>query len=98
MLATFASSIVYRRLRLSRGSPPPLAAIMIFLATLLQSFPRLASVAPLARLIFDQCECPAMCRDYMRRRRAHQREGCTTETRRARRWRGEDGRRRMATR
>src|SRR4051812_10349099 len=60
MLTALASSIVYRRFRLSRGSPPALAAIMIFLAILLQILPRLASLAPLARLIFDQCECPAI--------------------------------------
>src|SRR3982751_1433316 len=60
MLTALASSIVYRSLRLSRGSPPFLAAMMILRAILLQIFPRLASVAPLARLIFDQCECPAM--------------------------------------
>jgi hypothetical protein len=46
MLAALASSIVYRRLRLSRGSPPFLAAMMILRAILHQIFPRLASVAP----------------------------------------------------
>src|SRR5947207_7520191 len=60
MLTPLASSIVYRRLRFSRGSPPFLAAMMILRAILLQIFPRLASVAPLARLILDQCECPAI--------------------------------------
>src|SRR5439155_5505433 len=40
--------------------PPFLAAMMILRAILLQILPRLASVAPLARLIFDQWECPAI--------------------------------------
>src|SRR5438093_9324422 len=60
MLAALASSMVSRRFRLSRGSPPFLAAMMILRAILLQILPRLASVAPLARLILDQCECPAI--------------------------------------
>src|SRR6476660_1967824 len=34
--------------------------MMILRAILLQTLPRLASVAPLARLILDQCECPAI--------------------------------------
>src|SRR3954467_10378277 len=60
MLAALASSIVYRSARLSRGSPPFFAAMMILRAILLQTLPRFASVAPFARLIFAQCECPAM--------------------------------------
>jgi hypothetical protein len=39
---------------LSRGSPPFFAAMMILRAILLQIFPRFASLAPFARLIFDQ--------------------------------------------
>jgi hypothetical protein len=54
MLAALASSIVYRRFRLSRGSPPFLAAMMILRAIFDHTFPRLASLAPLARLIFAQ--------------------------------------------
>src|SRR6266853_3738659 len=43
------------------GSPPPLLdATMISRLSLLHSLPRLASTAPLARLIFAQCEWPDM--------------------------------------
>src|SRR5580700_4348089 len=45
------------------GSPPPLLdATMISRLSLLHSLPRLASTAPLARLIFAQCEWPDMLR------------------------------------
>src|SRR5438876_11169955 len=43
------------------GSPPPcLDATMISRLSLLHSLPRLASTAPLTRLIFAQCEWPDM--------------------------------------
>jgi hypothetical protein len=54
MLAALASSITYRSERLSRGSPPPLAAMMILRAILLQTLPRLASLRPFCRLMFAQ--------------------------------------------
>ena len=43
------------------GSPPPfLAAMMMARLSLLQSLPRLASMAPFLCLIVAQCECPDM--------------------------------------
>src|SRR6266403_548690 len=43
------------------GSPPPcLAAMMMARLSLLQSLPRLASIAPFLCLIVAQCECPDM--------------------------------------
>ena len=54
MFAALASSITYRKARLSRGSPPFLAAMMILRLILLQTVARFLSVAPLARLIFAQ--------------------------------------------
>ena len=43
------------------GSPPPfLAAMMMARLSLLQSLPRLASIAPFLCLIVAQCEWPDM--------------------------------------
>src|SRR4051794_22270614 len=59
MLTSRALSIAYRSLRLASGSPPPWrAAMMIARLSLLNSLPRLASIAPFLCLIVAQCECP----------------------------------------
>ena len=60
-LTAFASSIAFRKRILVSTSPPPiLAATMMALLSLLQSFPRLLSTAAFLWAMFAQCECPAM--------------------------------------
>ena len=54
MLAALASSMTYRSERLSRGSGPPLAATMIFLAILPQILPRFLSMPAFLCLMFAQ--------------------------------------------
>src|SRR5689334_8526983 len=61
MLTWRALSMAYRSLRFIEGSPPPWrAAMMIARLSLLQSLPRLASMAPFLCLMVAQWECPDM--------------------------------------
>jgi hypothetical protein len=61
MFLSRASSIARRNRALPFGSPPPIrAATVISLISLVQSWPRLASAAPLVRLMVDHLEWPLM--------------------------------------
>ena len=57
--ADFAVPMAVRSRGFALGSPPPIfAAMMISLAILLNSFPRLASVAAFLCLMLAHLECP----------------------------------------
>src|SRR3712207_77940 len=61
MLCARAERIELRRRTFAAGSPPPIfAAIVISLASLLKSAPRLTSSAPFSRFTLDHLLCPAM--------------------------------------
>src|SRR5437016_8686592 len=61
MLTERALSMAYRSFRFISGSPPPWrAAMMMARLSLLNSLPRLASMAPFLCLIVAQCEWPDM--------------------------------------
>src|SRR5262249_20837829 len=66
ILTDLASSIAIRRRGLDSGSLelPDLAAIAIALPSLVKVWPRLASLAPLARLMVAHLECPDISRNY----------------------------------
>src|SRR2546421_7541918 len=61
MLTERALSMAYRSFRFIAGSPPPWrAAMMMARLSLLNSLPRLASIAPFLCLMVAQWECPDM--------------------------------------
>ena len=60
ILAALALSNASLNLGLSSGSGPPLAATVISLITLVQTFPLDASCRALRCLIFAHLECPAI--------------------------------------